>query len=128
MVLDWIKQGNVYYDRFNNLRDVPDHPNLDAEQGDRFCITAFPHGMLRYLNATVGEGERQLLPGTYRYYDQNGGERVSRRYCSLVVNPSSSDSSTTDLTYGEPFEFTFHTYHGRVGFYCGTGILVRSGD
>ena len=27
-----------------------------------------------------------------------------------------SDRSTIDLTYGEPFEFTFHTYHGVVRF------------
>ena len=29
-----------------------------------------------------------------------------------------SDRSTIDLTYGEPFEFTFHTYHGVVRFSC----------
>ena len=128
LVLDHIRRGGS-----KNRRDVPDHPNLSANQGFNFCITNFPVGQLgRYLTPygkTVGTGEGQLLPGTYKYYDRNRGERVSvRSTCRLNLNQSDPETSRIDLTYGEPFEFEFHTYHGKVYFNCGGSKLVRRGD
>ena len=134
LVLDWIYEGNVYGGR--NLQ-APDHPNLTAKQADRLCITAFPLGRLRIWvgpgawslvwEATVGTGEGQLLPGTYKYYDDNGNERVSDRNCSLRLNLRSDDQSSVALEYGKPFEFTVYTYHGEVGTLNCSGHLRRVG-
>ena len=93
----------------------------------------------------VGTGEGQLLPGTYRYqstsydYKTNShivtGDRVNGRDCRLTLNYY-EDRSSIELTYGDPFVFSFHTYHGSVylgGVYasdCGpnTGGLYRVGE
>ena len=112
------------------LQDANPTPSFGGF-GFRFCITNFPVGQLgRHLSSyslTVGTGEGQLLPGTYKYYDRNRGERVSvRSRCQLSL--SGPETSRIDLTYGEPFEFTFHTYHGKVFFSCGGSKLVRRGD
>ncbi len=117
MVLEWIKQGNVYH-----VKRAPDHPNLTAEQGDSFCIIAFPLGAFRFGygdTIRVGTGEEQLLPGLYKYYDNNGGERVSERdSCDIRVNLGTDDDTRITLPYGEPFEFRFHAYHGTVWVWC----------
>ena len=134
MVLEWVQQGNNYYN-YNSYGsrgvnpNVPDHPNLTAERARQFCIIAFPRGVLRRHNTTltVGTGEGHLLPGTYRYYDRDSGDRVSDRDCRLHVNYGSNDQSTVRLTYGEPFNVTFHTYHGKVRWWC-YGGLYRTGD
>ena len=137
MVLDWIRQGNnyYYYDSNGSRRvdpNVPDHPQLSAKQARGFCIIAFPRGILRnwdYSEYTVGMGEHQLLPGTYRYYNQDSGDRVSNRFCTLYLNDGSSDKSSIDLVYGEPFEYTFHTYHNKVRLWsCDESGLYRIGD
>ena len=131
LVLDWVHEGNVYYSR---NPEVPNHPNLTADQADGLCITAFPLGRLgtyagsRYIGAvTVGTGEGQLLPGTYKYYDDNGNERVSDRRCSLRLNVGSGDQSSVGLEYGNPFEFTVYTYHGVVDMFNCMGHLRRVG-
>ena len=94
LVLDYIKRGGAYnsvdYGQYRS-GNVPDHPHLDAKLGFRFCITNFPVGQLgRRLSSsslTVGTGEGQLLPGTYKYYDRNRGERVSvRSRCQLSLS------------------------------------------
>ena len=129
LVRDYIKRGGLY-DR-NDLRNMPDHPYLDATQGNEFCITNFPIGQLGWGTAEtpVGTGEGELLPGTYRYYDQNRGERVSERHCNLTLNNDDySVRSTIDLAYGEPFEFTAEPSHGPLWFFCSNSWLVRIGD
>ena len=74
LVLAWIYEGNAYDRR--ELGNMPNHPNLTAQQADGLCITAFPLGRLGvhifgapYGTTTVGTGEWQLLPGTYKFYD-----------------------------------------------------------
>ena len=133
MVLDWIREGNVY--DWLDLRSVPDHPNLSAEQAHRICISAFPVGRLMpkyYSSRVVGTDAGQLLPGTYQYHAPRGGDRVTDRDCRLLLNYDADQSepgSTVELTYGEPFQFTFLTYHGEVfiSFSC-RGALYRIGD
>ena len=102
---------------------MPDHPMLRAEQGNRFCIINFPKGQVngRDGSHTVGTGPWQLLPGTYRYYDQNGGVRVSTRgECRLGINATTRfNGDQINLPYGETFEFTIH---------CHGAWLVRIGD
>ena len=81
-------------------------------------------------SAVVGTGERQLLPGTYQYYPNKGGERVSSKSCSLFLNDDNDDErSVVRLPYGETFIFTFYTYQGEVELYrtC-DGALYRIGD
>ena len=132
MVLEWIREGNAYYpdSRYTKVNpNVPDHPQLSAEQARGFCIIAFPLGRLPgSAGARVGTEEGQLLPGTYKYYDTDSGDRVSGRLCGLSVNKNSSDESEIDLAYGEPFEFTIHTYHGTVYLWGCKGFLYRIGD
>ena len=132
MVQDWVREGNNYrmpdlHRRVNPL--APDHPQLSAKQAHGFCIITFPNGRL-YLSVSpsqVGTGARQLLPGTYQYREKEGGHRVNGRWCSLKLNIDSDEESKVALTYGEPFQFTFHTYHGRVRLNC-SGYLYRIGD
>lgn len=134
LVLDWIREGNRY--AYNRERDpeIPDHPNLSADKAHGFCIIAFPHGWLHMSDSTVyqvGTGSKELLPGTYRYIAPQGGDRFNaQQRCYLTLNQGTNEWSTVDLTYGEPFEFTFHSYHGKVQVWCGfhDGWLVRVGD
>ena len=135
-MLDWIREGNVYnYDSFTSQL-VPNHPRLSAERAHGMCITAFPIGALGRSMApwyaTVGTGQGQLLPGTYKYRassSRGAGDRVNESDCRLTVNADTTDESTINLTYGEPFEFTFLTYHGKVELYLGCdGFLYRIGD
>ena len=140
-MLEWVLDGNKYRWDF-----APDHPNLTARQASGICITAFPAGVLRQSEVLeVGTEEGQLLPGTYRYqstfYDYKTNshivtdDRVNGRDCRLTLNYY-EDRSSIELTDGEPFDFSFHTYHGSVylgGVYasdCGpnTGGLYRVGE
>ena len=146
MVLAWISEGNVY-SRFD---DVPSHPNISTRQASRDCILAFPHGRLYGLHNSgrstigldwmkgirVGSGQGELLPGTYKYRAKSGDDRVetrnTRNGCSLWVNyelDRGTHGTNTPMPYGQPFEFTFHTYHEHVflaGSSCG-GYLYRIG-
>ena len=137
MVLEWIYRGNNYYENQNQARfyphpDVPDHPNLSARAAHGLCITIFPDGRL-YVGWNggglhIGTGEAQLLPGTYKYQSDNGDDRISARYCYLQ-HEMDGDYHQIDPEYGQPFQFTFHTYHGRVnlGGAC-SGFLYRIGS
>lgn len=137
MVLDWIRAGNVYSIRSIRQRSrsvnpqTPDHPQLSADQARVFCIIAFPVGRL-YRNALypttqVGTEVWELLPGTYRYRAPEGGDRVNDTSCWLYPNEEDTDKeSRVELTYGQPFQFAFHSYHGRVAFEC-DGYLYRVG-
>ena len=136
MVLDWIKQGNVYV-RYSP--SVPDHPQLAPNMAHNICIIAFPVGRLvpSYIYdrrddtfRVVGTEEGQLLPGTYKYHAPGGGDRVTDRDCRLLLNYKSDESAEVELTYGEPFQFTLYSYHGKVrldSFDC-DGYLYRIGD
>ena len=133
MVQDWVREGNAYA-RGGTL--VPDHPMLSADQAHDLCIVAFPLGMLTpsswYRAPTVGTGEGHLLPGTYQYQTPDGGERVTDRKCKLHLNVGNDDSdrSVVQLTYGEPFQFTFFAYHGKTFLdrWSCNGALYRIGD
>ena len=131
MVLDWIREGNVYDSDSINSQLVPNHPRLPTERAHGMCITAFPLGELQWY-ADVGTGPGKLLPGTYKYQAssrRDGDDRVNERDCRLTVNADTTDESTINLTYGEPFEFTFLTYHGNIQLYLGCdGALYRIGD
>ena len=135
MVLDWVREGNNYREAPNNYRNrvnalVPDHPQLPAKQAHEFCVIAFPEGRLySHVLSTphIGTGARQLLPGTYQYREKEGGDRVNRTNCFLELNRQTDKDTRLYLTYGEPFQFTFHTYHGRVSLAC-SGHLYRVGD
>ncbi len=119
MVLDWIRSGNIYSSR-HGVRNpsVPDHPQLSADQAQHICIIAFPLGQLESYHSAyrvvVGTDAGQLLPGTYKYWTRDGGHRVRERECKLALNVGEDDESTIQLTYGQPFQFTFYTYHGSV--------------
>ncbi len=149
LVLEWIRQGNVYYAHSHGGRaspEVPDHPNLTARQGDQFCITAFPHGRLYFSGhpdrrltytlggTTIGDGERELLPGNYAYVAPTGDDRVEEKRCFVGTNyvdnlNGPNEWNETPMPYGEPFSFTFHTYHGKVilgGVRC-NGYFQRIG-
>ena len=140
IVMDWIREGNAYYtSRFSHRKYVdplvPDHPMLSAEQAHDFCIINFPIGRLDnryYINSTatvtVGTERGMLLPGTYKYRAPEGGDRVNQRSCRLRLNRNTDESSSVTLTYGEPFQFTFYSYHGEVGLDCRDGYLYRTGD
>jgi hypothetical protein len=135
LVLEWVRDGNVY-DRLS-LRlatdsSVPDHPNLTASLADDLCITDFPwgrHGTM-FTQLKVGTGEGQLLPGTYRYRSKTGDDRVSVRDCTLSRNFVQYNDAelAIEMPYGEPFEFTFYTYHNVVWFGGCGGFLYRVGD
>ncbi len=56
----------------------------------------------------------QLLPGTYKYWASDGDNRVTESACKLALNVGEDNESTIQLTYGEPFQFMFYTYHGTV--------------
>ena len=135
MVLDWIREGNAYWNPnggpVNPL--VPDHPRLSAEQAHDFCIIAFPVAWLGWnSNRQVGSEASQLLPGTYKYRTSEGGDQVNEPGgCSLYLNTEREKRkwSRVSLVYGQPFEFTFHSYHGTVSLnFCGADYLYRIGD
>ena len=135
LVLEWVRDGNLYDEwslRLATDSSVPDHPNLTARLADDLCITDFPlgrHGTGSY-ELKVGTGEGQLLPGTYRYRSKTGDDRVSVRDCPLSRNFDQYYDAelAIELPYGEPFEFTFHTYHNVVWFGGCGGFLYRVGD
>ena len=134
LVLEWIRDENLYEQigpRSAFDSSIPDHPNLAAIQADGLCITELPlgrHGKMWYT-LTVGTGEGQLLPGTYRYRSKTGDDRVSVRDCTLRPNYDGYYDAqlAIELPYGEPFEFTFHTYHNEVWFGGCGGFLYRVG-
>ena len=128
LVLAWVRAGNVYTSWELAERPPPDHPNLTAKQAATFCITDFPSGRFQSGPIEVGTGEGQLLPGTYRYQSSNGDDRVDSAICSLDLNYNSHDQSRVKVAYGEPFEFTFYTYHGQVSFTNCYGSLHRVGE
>ena len=147
LVLEWIKQGNVYiynsyYDYANTYRDAPDHPQLSAEQGNQLCLTAFPRGILGWIKEgpylrpymwtmEVGHEANQLLPGKYEYR-REGDNRVEGRGCSVTTNQGTESAHTTDMVYGEPFTIQLYSYHSPVTFDFGLpeceGSLYRIGD
>ncbi len=142
MVQDWVREGNNYY-TYSNYKTqrnalIPDHPLLSAKEAHGFCIIAFPIGRLYEHDAAdgssakgrhVGTERGQLLPGVYQYRAREGGDRVRSHDCFLELNKGTDEGSRVDLTYGEPFRFTFFVYHGIVnlGRYC-YGHLYRVGD
>ena len=130
LVLDWIKQGNSYISHYYFYSpDIPSHPNLSAYDAARYCITNFPAGILFSEwtgQSVVGEGNGQLLPGTYEYRTPEGGKRVKESLCTLH---NFGDGIHVRLSNGEPFTFRFFKYNGIVNFSgCGTGALYRIGD
>ena len=52
---------------------------------------------------------------------------MSVRDCWFTLNYY-EDQSRIELPYGEPFEFTFHTYHNVIWFGGCGGFLYRVGD
>ena len=137
LVLEWVKQGNNY-----PSGNVPNHPQLSAEQGARFCLTAFPwgilynrgiftyHGSSPRWGVTVGYEDDELLPGLYEYR-REGDDRVESNNCSIVLNYGQDNATNIQVTYGEEFTVQFYTYHEKVAFdgeyYC-NGALYRIGD
>ena len=138
LVLEWVKQGNNYR-RYGTVigfhPDVPDHPRISAEQGDRLCLTSFPRGIspsfLSYNVIKIGYGEGNLLPGLYEYR-RPGDNRVDGKGCSITLNYEERNESEVPLPYGELFTFRFFTYHERVKFNWSSpnchGTLYRIGD
>ena len=139
LVLEWIKQGNDYVYRENNQSEVPDHPQLSAEDGASLCLTSFPTGVVvgkHYsYSMEIGYEYRDLLPGLYEYRRPGdnrveGGRQGSGLQCSIVLNQGADNSTTVEMTYGEPFTVQFFEYHGEVYFSlipC-YGNLYRIGD
>ena len=125
LVLEWIEKGNNYH-----YQTSPVHPKLSMSQASDFCIIAFPLGRIRWTTTplTVGIDEGQLLPGTYQYLAPSGDDRVNATFCYLRLNIGSDDETTIELTYGEPFQFTFYAYHNKVRSICSDGALHRIGD
>ena len=155
VVLEWIRGGNNYlgwdkeYDQFEGLSPtVPSLANFSAAQGHKYCITGFPRGVMwasgvtnyggTYAGANVGHGPGHYLPGTYQYRWE-GGNRVDGEKCLILLNYQDQEKrSEVALPYGEPFSFTFYTYHAAVVLYddrgsypeeyqC-KGALYRVGD
>ena len=139
LVLDWIKQGNIYHLR-GDRSGVPNHPQLSARQAHSLCLTEFPRGVLRIWNEgdpvgrRVGDGPHQLLPGTYEYR-REGDKRVPKGYfgenCKLILNSFSGDNPNrqeVEMPYGEPFTFRVYKYHNDIHLDCREGRLYRIGD
>ena len=117
LVLEWIKQGNYYYD---DNPGVPDHPQLSAKSAHYQCLTEFPTGiMIRSSRSyTVGGGPNQLVPGTYEYR-RAGDKRVPVANCWLVLNfLDDSKEAEVEMPYGEPFTFRLYEYHNTVYLSC----------
>ena len=132
LVLEWIKQGNNFTSRYGSPNpDVPDHPQLTAEQGRRLCLTSFPLGVLSENSwiDDVGYESGDLLPGLYEYR-RPGDNRVEASGCEIGLNFGTDNESRIELPYGESFTFRFYTYHGTVtfdSFWC-NGNFYRIGD
>ncbi len=125
LVLEWIKQGN----NFNAYQydEVPSHPNITLRDAGSFCIINFPLGRLSGF-VTVGTGNGQLFPGSYRFVTHGGGERVDAGACTLEVNADDGYNPIL-MPYGEPFEFIFSTDHNRVRMVCTNGsYMYRIGE
>ena len=136
----------------------PEHEQLTLADADKLCITGFPKGRVYNSNLSrhweiIGIGRGELLPGTYKYWSSNGDDRVEPGgpvlyggnfvnnvgetvgpdvSCGLVVNRDEANESWVDMIYGQPFEFTFFTYHGGVtldkhGWGC-YGFMYRVGS
>ena len=120
MVLDWIKQGNDFWQPHS---DAPIHPNLSMWEARSYCLTSFPLGILSewyngasyQRNYYIGYEEEFLLPGLYEYR-RAGDKRVEGRGCEIVLNLYGDNQSRVELPYGEPFTFRFFEYHVRVEF------------
>ncbi len=133
LVLEWIKQGNYYYD---DNPGVPDHPQLSAKSAHYQCLTEFPTGILQVTRSkTVGSGPNQLVPGTYEYRRQ-GDKRVPQNNWRLVLNSYDDSKRAVEMLYGEPFTFRLYEYHNSAHFQCNrcygggyrNGNLYRIGD
>ena len=135
MVLEWIKQGNYFWGGqwwergMRSTHDVPDHPQLSAVIALDHCAIDFPTGILsKGSGAVVGDGENQLMPGTYEYRHQGyeDDNRVKGHNCLLRLNRGEDNEQSVEMPYGVPFTFQFLTYHGRV-YYGGTYYLTDCG-
>lgn len=111
--------------------------DLPAWQAQNICVTNFPRGRLHAIyrpyetySVTVRTGHGQLLPGTYQYVSQNGGERVTDSGCVLYLNHGSDEETVVEMIYGEVFRFSLYTYHNRVRLdeYDCNGYLYRIGN
>ncbi len=138
LALDWIKQGNNYYNsNYPQSRGVssvvPDHSQLSAKEAHSLCLTAlFPLGIIENRgSSSVGDGQGQLLPGTYEYR-REGDKRVPGR-CQINLNWNEDNQQSVKMPHGEPFTFRFYQYHGKVSYgaeyrdRC-DGALYRIGD
>ena len=146
MMLEWVKLGNNYPPRRKSwvTQQPPRHPVLSYQVARQHCVQNFPMGQLPYHYGntgswiTVGTGMGQLLPGTYRYIAPSGDNRVEGGApgllpCRVAVNVGEDSSHwwegpTATMEYGKPFEFQFHTSHGKVGFVECYGFMYRIGD
>ena len=135
LVLEWLKQGHDYN---LNAEGRPDHPQLSAEDGDLYCLTAFPTGVfpIRLWGVhsdprRIGYGEDEILPGLYEYR-RPGDNRVEFRSCGVYLNYREDNQTNEAMTYGEPFTIALFTYHGEVKTSSGwdfcSGRLYRVGD
>ena len=126
LVLEWIKKGNHWP---SNSDTVPDHPQLSATLAFDHCATDFPTGILwKGSGAVVGDGQYELLPGTYEYRhrEYEGDNRVKGHDCLLRLQRGGDNEQFVEMPYGEPFTFQFFTYHGRV-YYGGRYYLTDCG-
>ena len=138
LVLEWIKQGNIYYHpsrRPHGLSSVPDHPQLSAKEASSSCLTKFPYGILddRFytFHIRVGDGPGQLLPGTYEH--RREGDKRTSGNCRITLNKYEDNEQTVKMPYGELFTFRFYQYHEKLdindvsGHIC-DGALYRIGN
>ena len=135
LVLEWIKEGNNYLTTQNRLADdVPNHPQLLASEATRWCVTAFPYGVLTsggfwHRTIPIGDAPGHLLPGTYEYR-RPGDNRVERDGCEIAIRKPGYGSETVKMPHGEPFTFQLNESHGQVSatiWWC-KGNLYRVGD
>ena len=80
----------------------------------------------------IGNREESAIAWHLRVSDDAWDNRVIDQHCNLRLNNDNDDAaSSIGLTYGEPFQFTFYTYHGDVKLWCNRYIgsaLYRIGD
>ncbi len=135
LVLEWIKEGNYFWGGqwwvtgMRSTHDVPDHAQLPAVLALEHCAIDFPTGTLgKGSGAVVGDGENQLLPGTYEYRHEGyeGDNRVKGHDCLLRLNRGEDSEQSVEMPYGEPFTFRFLADHRRV-LYDGTYYLTDCG-
>ena len=130
LVLEWIKEGNYYWIgrgwRTHTSRGVPSLSKISAQQGHAHCVLDFPSGVIRPPRSPggmIGDGRGEYLPGRYQYR-RTGDDRVKGAYCYISINGGEENRSEINLAPGEPFEFTFYRYHGKVSFSAGGGCRV----